>query len=217
MLTTWVLYNLCLEGSKNSKCSWISSFFLFWSKVEPLLTLTFRSFFPSPLLQQVGQGAGREGEDLLGVFSTRISSTNNNPLDASALCVYPLDELDRHINSTRDLCYTQDGQVEGRGEVAYIEYEVKSSCANLPMVRLKKCFCVWAENIWELWAFKTMVSSTKYSHETLKWLFLLVPLTELHAIVFFLVCVLVTAWIPAILYTQGFTSWQIISFCLYVP
>ena len=88
----------------------------------------------------MGQGAGREGEDLLGVFSTRVSSTNSNPLDASALCVYPLDELDRHINSTRDLCYTQDGQVEGRGEVAYIEYEVKSSCANLPMVRLMKCF-----------------------------------------------------------------------------
>ncbi|KAM8755454.1 plexin-B1-like isoform 2-T2 [Acanthopagrus schlegelii] len=90
---------------------------------------------------QVGQGAGREGEDLLGVFSTRISSTNNNPLDASALCVYPLDELDRHINSTRDLCYTQDGQVEGRGEVAYIEYEVKSSCANLPMNTLNAYPC----------------------------------------------------------------------------
>lgn len=86
------------------------------------------------LLQQVGQGADREGEDLLGVFSTRSGSTNNNPLDASALCVYPLDELDAHINSTRDLCYTQDGRVEGR-EVGYIEYEVKSSCANLPVVR----------------------------------------------------------------------------------
>uniref|UniRef100_A0A7N9AMH0 Plexin-B1 n=1 Tax=Mastacembelus armatus TaxID=205130 RepID=A0A7N9AMH0_9TELE len=84
---------------------------------------------------------GREGEDLLGVFSTRISSTNNNPLDASALCVYPLDELDRHINSTRDLCYTQDGQVEGRGEMAYIEYEVKSSCANLPLNTLKAYPC----------------------------------------------------------------------------
>lgn len=88
-----------------------------------------------PLLQQVGQGTDREGEDLLGVFSTRIGSTNNNPLDASALCVYPLDELDAYIDSTRDLCYTKDGRVEGRGEVAYIEYEVKSSCANLPVVR----------------------------------------------------------------------------------
>ncbi|XP_040008544.1 plexin-B1-like isoform X2 [Xiphias gladius] len=90
---------------------------------------------------QVGQGAGQEGEDLLGVFSTHISSTNNSPLDASALCVYPLDELDRHIDSTRDLCYTQDGRVEGRGEVAYIEYEVKSSCANLPLNTLKAYPC----------------------------------------------------------------------------
>ncbi|KAF3696546.1 Plexin-B1 Semaphorin receptor SEP Precursor [Channa argus] len=90
---------------------------------------------------QVGQGAGWEGENLLGVFSTHVSSTNNNPLDASALCVYPLDELDRHINSTRDLCYTQDGRVQGRGEVAYIEYEVKSSCANLPLNTLKAYPC----------------------------------------------------------------------------
>uniref|UniRef100_A0A4W6DAR2 Plexin-B1 n=1 Tax=Lates calcarifer TaxID=8187 RepID=A0A4W6DAR2_LATCA len=90
---------------------------------------SYYSYVEVPL---VGQGAGREGKDLLGVFSTHISSTNSNPLDASALCVYPLDELDRHIDSTRDLCYTQDGRVEGKGEVAYIEYEVKSSCANLP-------------------------------------------------------------------------------------
>uniref|UniRef100_A0A3B4XE49 Plexin-B1 n=1 Tax=Seriola lalandi dorsalis TaxID=1841481 RepID=A0A3B4XE49_SERLL len=93
------------------------------------------------LLQAVGQGAGRQGEDLLGVFSTHVGSTNNSPLDASALCVYPLDELDRHIDSTRDLCYTHDGRVEGRGEVAYIEYEVKSSCANLPLNTLKAYPC----------------------------------------------------------------------------
>uniref|UniRef100_A0A3Q1FAS0 Plexin-B1 n=1 Tax=Acanthochromis polyacanthus TaxID=80966 RepID=A0A3Q1FAS0_9TELE len=90
---------------------------------------------------QVGQGAGLQGVDLLGVFSSPTSSTNNNPVDASALCVFPLDELDRHIDSTRDLCYTQDGRVEGRGEVAYIEYEVKSSCANLPLNTLKAYPC----------------------------------------------------------------------------
>uniref|UniRef100_A0A4W5N545 Plexin-B1 n=1 Tax=Hucho hucho TaxID=62062 RepID=A0A4W5N545_9TELE len=89
---------------------------------------------------QVGQGGGREGEKLLGVFSTRASSSNG-PSDDSALCVYPLDELDRHIDSTRDLCYTQDGRVEGGGEVAYIEYEVKSSCANLPTNTLKAYPC----------------------------------------------------------------------------
>lgn len=87
------------------------------------------------MLQQVGRGPGGEGENLLGVFSARMSSTNSNAADASALCIYRLDELDRLIASTRDLCYIQDGQAEGGGEVAYIEYEVKSSCANLPMVR----------------------------------------------------------------------------------
>uniref|UniRef100_A0A8C7NFS0 Plexin-B1 n=1 Tax=Oncorhynchus mykiss TaxID=8022 RepID=A0A8C7NFS0_ONCMY len=89
---------------------------------------------------QVGQGGDREGEKLLGLFSTRASSSNG-PSDDSALCVYALDELDRHIDSTRDLCYTQDGRVEGGGEVAYIEYEVKSSCANLPTNTLKAYPC----------------------------------------------------------------------------
>ncbi|CAB1336795.1 unnamed protein product, partial [Coregonus sp. 'balchen'] len=89
---------------------------------------------------QVGQGGDREGEALLGVFSTRVSSSNG-PSEDSALCVYPLDELDRLIDSTRDLCYTLDGQVKGGGEVAYIEYEVKSSCANLPTNTLKAYPC----------------------------------------------------------------------------
>ncbi|CAG6021077.1 unnamed protein product, partial [Menidia menidia] len=90
---------------------------------------------------QVGQGAGVQGEDLLGVFSSRLSSANSSPLDSSALCVFHLEELDRHIDSTRDLCYTQNGWVEGTGEMAYIEYEVKSSCANLPMNTLKAYPC----------------------------------------------------------------------------
>ncbi|XP_019121975.2 plexin-B1 isoform X2 [Larimichthys crocea] len=117
----------------------------YYSYVEvPLVCRSPSSPFKTyNLLQaaQVGQGTDREGEDLLGVFSTRIGSTNNNPLDASALCVYPLDELDAYIDSTRDLCYTKDGRVEGRGEVAYIEYEVKSSCANLPVNTLKAYPC----------------------------------------------------------------------------
>lgn len=79
----------------------------------------------------MGQGRDREGEDLLGVFSTRVSATNQNPLDGSALCIFHLDALDRRIDSIRDLCYTQDGMLEDGREVAYIEYEVKSSCANL--------------------------------------------------------------------------------------
>ncbi|XP_014888296.1 plexin-B1-like isoform X1 [Poecilia latipinna] len=107
----------------------------YYSYVEiPLICQS--PFSPSTIFNvlqaaQVGKGVGQQGEDLLGVFSPRIGSINT-PLDASALCVFPLDEVDRHIDSTRDLCYTRDGLVENQDEVAYIEYEVKSSCANLP-------------------------------------------------------------------------------------
>lgn len=87
----------------------------------------------------MGQGEGGEGENLFGVFSSNLGPSDASPLDPSALCVYPLQELDRHINTTRDLCYIQEGRVKGVGEVAYIEYEVKSSCANLSVVRMR-CF-----------------------------------------------------------------------------
>uniref|UniRef100_A0A3Q3XND1 Sema domain-containing protein n=1 Tax=Mola mola TaxID=94237 RepID=A0A3Q3XND1_MOLML len=90
---------------------------------------------------QVGQGAGRDCADLLGVFSNRLSSKDNSPLDSSALCIYPLDKLDQHIDSTRDLCYTKDGGMDEQGEVAYIEYEVKSSCASLPLNTVKAYPC----------------------------------------------------------------------------
>lgn len=93
--------------------------------------------FSVPLLEQVGHGPGLQGEDLLGVFSTSTSPTNDDPSHESALCIFSLHELDRYINSTRDLCYTKDGRGEGTGE-AYIEYEVKSSCANLPVVRIQE-------------------------------------------------------------------------------
>ncbi|TWW56358.1 Plexin-B1 Semaphorin receptor SEP [Takifugu flavidus] len=89
----------------------------------------------------VGQGSGREMDNLLGVFSSNPVSANKNPLDSSALCIYPLDELDQHFDSTRDLCYSKGGHVRGKGEVAYIEYEVKSSCANLPLNTVKAYPC----------------------------------------------------------------------------
>uniref|UniRef100_A0A8C9V7F1 Plexin b1b n=1 Tax=Scleropages formosus TaxID=113540 RepID=A0A8C9V7F1_SCLFO len=76
------------------------------------------------------QGQGGEREVLLGVFATRMASSNR-PSEDSALCMFHLDELDQQINSTRDLCYTRDGR-DGGAEAAYIEYEVKSNCANLP-------------------------------------------------------------------------------------
>uniref|UniRef100_A0A674CQM7 Plexin b1b n=1 Tax=Salmo trutta TaxID=8032 RepID=A0A674CQM7_SALTR len=76
-------------------------------------------------------GEAGQAEVLLGVFSTHQTSSTR-PSEDSALCMFNLDDLDQRINSTRDLCYTQFGRAEGGGEAAYIEYEVKSNCANLP-------------------------------------------------------------------------------------
>uniref|UniRef100_A0A672MP91 Plexin-B1 n=1 Tax=Sinocyclocheilus grahami TaxID=75366 RepID=A0A672MP91_SINGR len=58
-------------------------------------------------------------------------ASSSRPNEESAVCVFSLEEVDEHINATRDLCYTEMGRADGK-EVAYIEYEVKSNCANLP-------------------------------------------------------------------------------------
>uniref|UniRef100_A0A8C1C2Z5 Plexin-B1 n=2 Tax=Cyprinus carpio TaxID=7962 RepID=A0A8C1C2Z5_CYPCA len=71
-----------------------------------------------------------EQEVLLGVFSNNFASSSR-PNEESAICVFSLEDVDKHINATRDLCYTKMGRADGK-EVAYIEYEVKSNCANLP-------------------------------------------------------------------------------------
>ncbi|KAJ8259065.1 hypothetical protein COCON_G00180770 [Conger conger] len=90
---------------------------------------------------QVGLGGGAgQKEVLLGVFSTRLASSSK-PSEDSALCMFALEELDQRINSTRDLCYTREGKAEGGGEAAYIEYEVKSNCANLPSNTLEAYPC----------------------------------------------------------------------------
>ncbi|XP_073669055.1 plexin-B1 isoform X3 [Paramisgurnus dabryanus] len=90
------------------------------------------------LLQGAHVGGGEYGASqvLLGVFSMPLSGASG-PSEESALCMYNLDEVDRSIDGTRDLCYTQDGG----NNVAYIEYEVKSSCANLPMNTLNAYPC----------------------------------------------------------------------------
>ncbi|XP_076840019.1 LOW QUALITY PROTEIN: plexin-B1 [Brachyhypopomus gauderio] len=88
---------------------------------------------------QVGGEDSDDGQVLMAVFSTPLNAASR-PSDESALCVFLLDEMDRHIDATRNLCYTQHGQ-SGSSRVAYIEYEVKSSCANLPMDTLNAYPC----------------------------------------------------------------------------
>uniref|UniRef100_G3TMS5 Plexin-B1 n=1 Tax=Loxodonta africana TaxID=9785 RepID=G3TMS5_LOXAF len=60
---------------------------------------------------------------------------------ASALCAFPLDEVDRLANRTRDACYTREGRAEDGAEVAYIEYDVNSDCAQLPVDTLDAYPC----------------------------------------------------------------------------
>ncbi|XP_032405978.1 plexin-B1-like isoform X2 [Xiphophorus hellerii] len=108
----------------------------YYSYVEVPLTCRSRAGKMYNLLQAVQLGfsknraKGQDSEILLGVFSTHLTSSSR-PSEDSALCMFNLEDVDRRINSTRDLCYTQMGR-EGVAEAAYIEYEVKSNCANLP-------------------------------------------------------------------------------------
>uniref|UniRef100_A0A7N8YKG7 Plexin-B1 n=1 Tax=Mastacembelus armatus TaxID=205130 RepID=A0A7N8YKG7_9TELE len=96
----------------------------------------YYSYVEVPLTCPVQLGLSKDGavgqgtEIFLGVFSTRLASSTR-PSEDSALCMFNLIDVDRRINSTRDLCYTQIGKEAGM-EAAYIEYEVKSNCAHLP-------------------------------------------------------------------------------------
>ncbi|KAF3689372.1 Plexin-B1 Semaphorin receptor SEP Precursor [Channa argus] len=108
----------------------------YYSYVEVPLTCRSRAGKVYNLLQAVQLGLSKEdrlslgSEILLGVFSTRLASSTR-PSEDSALCMFNLKDVDSRINSTRDLCYTQMGKDSGV-EAAYIEYDVKSNCANLP-------------------------------------------------------------------------------------
>lgn len=111
----------------------------YYSYVEVPLTCHSRTRKSYNLLQAVQLGLSKDdvqsqgSEILFGVFSTHLASSTR-PSEDSALCMFHLEDVDRRINSTRDLCYTQMGKEAG-AEAAYIEYEVKSNCANLPEVR----------------------------------------------------------------------------------
>ncbi|XP_055077868.1 plexin-B1 [Periophthalmus magnuspinnatus] len=115
----------------------------YYSYVEVPLTCRSRAGKVYSLLQavQLGHsGVGAGGQDvLLGVFSTQ-STSSPRPSEDSALCMFNLRDIDTRINSTRDLCYTQMGKEAGT-EAAYIEYEVKSICANLPTNTLEAYPC----------------------------------------------------------------------------
>ncbi|KAF3829173.1 hypothetical protein GH733_003437 [Mirounga leonina] len=89
-----------------------------------------------------------QGEVLFAAFSSAAPPTVGRPPSAaagasgaSALCAFPLDEVDRLANRTRDACYTREGRAEDGVEVAYIEYDVNSDCAQLPVDTLDAYPC----------------------------------------------------------------------------
>ncbi|XP_076985529.1 plexin-B1 [Tamandua tetradactyla] len=93
-------------------------------------------------------GEVARGEVLFAAFSSAAPPAVGQPPSAaagasgaSALCAFPLDEVDRLANRTRDACYTRDGRSEYGAEVAYIEYDVNSDCAQLPVDTLDAYPC----------------------------------------------------------------------------
>ncbi|KAL4673760.1 hypothetical protein H8959_017694 [Pygathrix nigripes] len=103
------------------------------------------------LIQAAAVATSREvahGEVLFAAFSSAAPPTVGRPplaaagaSGASALCAFPLDEVDRLANRTRDACYTREGRAEDGTEVAYIEYDVNSDCAQLPVDTLDAYPC----------------------------------------------------------------------------
>ncbi|XP_063147479.1 plexin-B1 [Candoia aspera] len=87
------------------------------------------SLLQAAYVAQAG-GEGEVGDALFVTFSAWQASLGKLS-EESALCVYPMEEVDRFITQTRDLCYTKDGKTEDGREVAYIEYDVSSSCVQL--------------------------------------------------------------------------------------
>ncbi|XP_007953477.1 plexin-B1 [Orycteropus afer afer] len=93
-------------------------------------------------------GEVARGEVLFAAFSSAAPpAVGRPPLAAagasggSALCAFSLDEVDRLANRTRDACYTREGRAEDGAEVAYIEYDVNSDCAQLPVDTLDAYPC----------------------------------------------------------------------------
>ncbi|KAM9185721.1 plexin-B1 isoform 2-T2 [Dugong dugon] len=93
-------------------------------------------------------GEVARGEVLFAAFSSAAPPAVGRPPSAaagasgaSALCAFPLDEVDWLANRTRDACYTREGHAEDGTQVAYIEYDVNSDCAQLPVDTLDAYPC----------------------------------------------------------------------------
>uniref|UniRef100_A0A8C4TAH4 Plexin-B1 n=1 Tax=Erpetoichthys calabaricus TaxID=27687 RepID=A0A8C4TAH4_ERPCA len=58
-------------------------------------------------------------------------SSSHIPTASTALCAYPMSDIDKAVEKARFLCYTAEGRNDAGFEEAYIEYDVASQCAKL--------------------------------------------------------------------------------------
>uniref|UniRef100_UPI00398F040A plexin-B3-like n=1 Tax=Pristiophorus japonicus TaxID=55135 RepID=UPI00398F040A len=79
------------------------------------------------LASALGRHRGRRPALFALLARARPPPAQSRPAEPSALCVYPLADLDRTVERARQACYSSADAPE-----AYVEYGVKSSCTQLP-------------------------------------------------------------------------------------
>ncbi|XP_063282819.1 plexin-B1 [Pelobates fuscus] len=82
--------------------------------------------------EKVANGAVNTSGNVLFATFSQWQAVSGKVSEESALCLYSMDHIDSLINETRDICYTKDGKAQDGRELAYIEYDVKSNCVQLP-------------------------------------------------------------------------------------
>ncbi|XP_072350569.1 plexin-B1-like, partial [Scyliorhinus torazame] len=81
--------------------------------------------------------AGGTGTTLFAIFARAEAPPEQaRPSDRSALCLYPLADIDGAIERAREACYSSSNTQD-----AHVEYHVKSSCTKLPEESTKRYPC----------------------------------------------------------------------------
>ncbi|XP_058873186.1 LOW QUALITY PROTEIN: plexin-B1 [Acipenser ruthenus] len=83
------------------------------------------------LAQATFLSTAEDGEATLYVVMAVGQASTPAPTRDTALCAFPLAELDGAIVHAQELCYVAEGRSEGGAVEAYIEYEVNSQCTKL--------------------------------------------------------------------------------------
>ncbi|KAG2455825.1 PLXB1 protein, partial [Polypterus senegalus] len=79
----------------------------------------------------LAKDSGSGTSPILYVVMAVGQSSSHIPTTSTALCAYPLSDIDKAVEKARFLCYTAEGRNDAGFEEAYIEYDVASQCAKL--------------------------------------------------------------------------------------